>query len=236
MPNSHKRFPGHRWFFGKARAALLCSRREKGAPGPVVVDFMGGKSAYRRLRGSEGSQALARAVGVFSAGRPVSVLDATAGLAQDAFVLACLGCRVTLSERSAVVRALLDDGLARARRAPDVVPPLALMSLLEAPVIGKRGISEDQEKAYDVVYLDPMFPAGRRRASPGKEMVLLNRLLGSDDDADDLLQPALKLARHRVVVKRPRKAPDLGQKKPGWRLEGTCVRFDVYPLADWSQL
>ena len=43
---------------------------------------------------------MARAV---KAGGGVRVLDCTAGLARDAFVLASLGCEVTLVERSRVV-------------------------------------------------------------------------------------------------------------------------------------
>jgi 16S rRNA (guanine1516-N2)-methyltransferase len=37
------------------------------------------------------------------------------GLGKDAFVLASLGCRVTLVERNPVVHALLRDGLDRLR-------------------------------------------------------------------------------------------------------------------------
>ncbi len=212
---------------------LALQQTGKGVPGPVVVDFVTGKSARRRSAG--GQQALARAVGVFTAGRTLSVLDATAGLGQDAFVLACLGCRVTLSERSAVIRALLRDGLDRAQQVPEVSLSAGLMSLLEAPIIDGEAGYTDQENSYDVVYLDPMFPATKRRAAPGKEMALLSRLLGPDDEADSLLEPALKLARHRVVVKRPSRAPDLAGRAPGWRLEGSSVRFDVYPLRGLRQ-
>ena len=84
------------------------------APGPVRVDFVEGAAAHRRLYGGGSGQMIAKAVGVQSGVRPV-VLDATAGLGRDAFVLATLGCEMTLIERQPLIAALLEDGLARAR-------------------------------------------------------------------------------------------------------------------------
>ncbi len=82
----------------------------------------------------------------------------------------------------------------------------------------------------DVVYLDPMFPERQKSADVKKEMRAFHRLVGADADADDLLAPALAAARYRVVVKRPRKAPDLAGRPPSHRVEGKSSRFDVYAL------
>lgn len=73
------------------------------APGPVYVDFTQGKLAYRRRLGGGRQQALARAVGL-KGGYVPDVLDATAGLGGDSFVLACLGCQVRMVERLACCR------------------------------------------------------------------------------------------------------------------------------------
>ena len=62
-----------------------------GRSGEVRVDFVAGKSRHRRLYGGGKGQQIAKAVGVQGSVRP-SVLDATAGLGGDAFVLASLGC------------------------------------------------------------------------------------------------------------------------------------------------
>jgi 16S rRNA (guanine1516-N2)-methyltransferase len=80
----------------------------------------------------------------------------------------------------------------------------------------------------DVVYLDPMFPHRKKSAAVKKEMRLFQQLLGSDDDADLLLEPALTLAKKRVVVKRPSGAPFLANKKPHIEMLGKANRFDVY--------
>ena len=85
----------------------------RGAPGPISVDFLGGPVAYRSRSGRSRRQPIALAVGMRSGTR--TVMDATAGLGGDAFLLAALGCTVTAVERSPVLAALIRDGLARAR-------------------------------------------------------------------------------------------------------------------------
>ncbi|WP_457998882.1 class I SAM-dependent methyltransferase, partial [Klebsiella michiganensis] len=68
--------------------------------------------AHRRKFGGGRGEAVAKAVGIKGDYLP-DVVDATAGLGRDAFVLASVGCRVRMLERNPVVAALLDDGLAR---------------------------------------------------------------------------------------------------------------------------
>ena len=80
-----------------------------------------------------------------------------------------------------------------------------------------------------VICLDPMFPHRDKSALVKKEMRLLRPLAGNDDDAPALLEAALALASHRVVVKRPRHAPPLGGHAPGNVLAGQSSRFDIYP-------
>ncbi|KAF0594833.1 class I SAM-dependent methyltransferase [Pseudomonas aeruginosa] len=196
------------------------------SPGPVRVDFVEGASAHRRKFGGGSGQMIAKAVGVQPGIRP-RVLDATAGLGRDGFVLASLGCEVTLVERQPLIAALLEDGLERARRDPDVAPIAARMRLL-------GGNSADLMRVWDgeapqVIYLDPMFPHRDKSALVKKEMRLFRPLVGDDLDAPALLQAALALASHRVVVKRPRKAPIIEGPKPGYSLEGKSSRYDIYP-------
>ena len=104
------------------------------APGPVRVDFVEGAMAHRRLFGGGTGQMIAKAVGVQPGIRP-RVLDATAGLGRDAFVLASLGCAMTLIERQPLVAALLEDGLARAQGDAQVGHIVAQMQLLNGNAI-----------------------------------------------------------------------------------------------------
>ena len=196
------------------------------AAGAVRVDFVEGALAHRRLHGGGSGQMIAKAVGLQPGVRP-SVLDATAGLGRDAFVLAQLGCPVTLIERQPQIAALLADGLARARLDTEVAPIIERMHLLRGNAIDLMRTWHGE--APQVVYVDPMFPHRDKSALVKKEMRVFRPLVGDDDDAPALLAAALALASHRVVVKRPRKAPPIDGPAPGYVLEGKSSRYDIYP-------
>ncbi|WP_299592403.1 class I SAM-dependent methyltransferase [uncultured Microbulbifer sp.] len=208
----------------------LCATGRK-APGPVEVDFVAGAVAHRRKFGGGKGQQIAKAVGVRSGFYPL-VLDATAGLGRDAFVLASLGCEVRMLERNPVVYALLEDGVRRLYEAAHADPELASIAArlqLEPRVTSAAGwLAEQSAESIPVIYLDPMFPSRDKSAKVKKEMVAFHQVVGSDEDADSLLAPALAACYYRTVVKRPRLAPDLDEEKPSLRFEGKSGRFDVY--------
>lgn len=196
------------------------------APGPVRVDFVEGAVAHRRLFGGGSGQMIAKAVGIQPGVRP-SVLDATAGLGKDAFVLASLGCQMSLIERQPIIAALLEDGLDRGRQDREVGSIISQMRLLTGNSI--QLISNWEGEPPQVIYLDPMFPHREKTALVKKEMRLFRPLVGDDMDAPALLEAALALATHRVVVKRPRKAPCIDGPKPSYALDGKSSRYDIYP-------
>ena len=184
------------------------------------------RADWRELRVPGGLQALrgqplGRAVG--SAAR--TAIDATAGLGFDAFALAAVGLHVEAVEREPWVRALLEH--AHARAAAD-----AALAAIAARITLVAADAREHLAAHapvDVVLLDPMFPAKRKPdAKPPKAMQALAAVVGSDDDADALLVPALAVATQRVVVKRPRQAPPLANLQPAWKIEGKLLRLDVY--------
>ena len=196
------------------------------APGAIRVDFVSGAVAHRRQFGGGSGQMIAKAMGLQPGIRP-TVLDATAGLGRDAFVLAQLGCPVTLIERQPVIAALLEDGIQRALSDADTAPIMARLRLIGGNAIVL--MNTWSEEVPQVIYLDPMFPHRDKSAQVKKEMRLFRPLAGDDDDAPALLEAALALASHRVVVKRPRKAPAIAGEQPGYTLEGKSSRFDIYP-------
>lgn len=203
----------------------------------ITVDFVAGANHHRRLHGGGRSQAIAKAIGLKSGNRVPSVLDCTAGLARDAFVLASLACNVQMCERSPLVYLLLQDGLKRAASSDDsslceIINRMQLLSVDAKQYM----LTMAEEARPDVVYLDPMFPEKRKTAAVKKDMAAFHMLVGADQDADSLLPLALEVARYRVVVKRPRHAPHLDGCKPGLILEGDSTRFDIYPLRSMSLL
>ena len=193
--------------------------------GAVYVDFVGGSMEHRRKFGGGRGEAVAKAVGIKGVELP-SVIDATAGLGRDAFVLAVLGCQVRLVERHPVVYLLLQDGLNRAYQNAEI----GAMLRQNLRLLNVRQINElnPQTDCADVVYLDPMYPHKQKSALVKKEMRMFQYLVGADSDADKLLSPALQLAKKRVVVKRPGYAEYLCKKPPHFSRETKNHRFDIY--------
>ncbi|WP_439135600.1 class I SAM-dependent methyltransferase [Pseudomaricurvus sp.] len=197
----------------------------KKAPGPTHVDFESGAVAHRRKFGGGSGQMIAKAVGV-KLSRPLKVLDATAGLGKDAFVLASLGCEMVMCERNTVVAELLADGVRRARQSSD--PDLNAIAQRLSLSAGDSLQQLEGAVTADVVYLDPMFPDRTKSASVKKDMAAFHQVVGKDEDADQLLPLAKAVATYRVVVKRPRKAPFLNGESPTYQLTGKTSRYDIY--------
>lgn len=202
---------------------LELSKLDEPKLGAIKVDFVEGAVAHRRKFGGGRGQDIAKAIGLKHGFTP-HVVDGTAGLGRDSFVLASLGCKVTMIERMPIVAALLEDGLERAKLNSDVVDIAENMSLLHTSSLENL----DTAQAPDVIYLDPMYPHREKSAQVKKEMRIFQTLVGEDLDADGLLAPALALAKYRVVVKRPSYAPPLDGEKPSTSIKMKKNRFDVY--------
>ena len=207
-----------------SRAAELA---ELGAP--LQVDFLGGRFGYRLQHGGGRGQRLARAVGLRKGAPPPAVLDATAGMGRDAFLLAWLGCPVIGLERDPVVYALLEDGLRRALEAPATAERLGgrLRFVFADAADWLADCRAGAAATPDVVLLDPMHPDRGKSALVKREMRWFRALVGDDADSGDLLAPALAAARRRVVVKRPLHAAPLGPDL-SFSARGRSTRFDVH--------
>lgn len=195
-------------------------------PGPVAVSFDAPALQFRRRSGH--NELLGRAVGIKQGNLP-RVLDATAGLGRDAYVLADSGCHVRLIERSPVLAWLLRQAVEKASISaiPAVREAAQRMAVTAADSTGQV------VQAGEVVYLDPMFPDRRQKAAAKKDLTLLQHLHGSaggstaDDEAGALFDWAMSQQASRIVVKRGLKDAPLGGK-PTFSLKGKAIRFDVY--------
>ena len=192
---------------------------------PLSVDLTGGSMAFRGQQNVRNEMVVKAVLGRDKQHLP-RVIDATAGLGRDSFLLATLGCDVMMVERHPVVSALLQDGLRRYRESGDAA--------IAARLGFHRGNFVDQDFAEqslapaEVVYLDPMFPQREKSAKVKKEMQIFKHMVGADTDSDTLLNHAKTLATRRVVVKRPAKAPFLADTSPTYSLTGRSSRFDIY--------
>lgn len=204
----------------KIEARLYLRALHRPDYGAICADWLS-SDVQRRIAGGR-KQLLARAVGLNKTPLP-DILDATAGLGRDGYTLAALGATVTMAERHPQIAALLQDAHHR-----------ALLNTQTAAIAQRVHLTRHDaltafsSGAWDVVYLDPMYPHTGKTALPQKEMQIFRDLTNGDPDADALLQPALTCARKRVVVKRPSKAPWLAGRQPSLELRGTQARYDIY--------
>lgn len=188
------------------------------------VDFVTGAVAHRLRFGGGRGQDLAKAMGL-RAGKTPLIVDATAGLGRDAFLLASLGAQVTLIERSEKMHALLDQGMKRAARAGgEFREIIGRMTLL-------KGDAKDllPELSGEAILIDPMHPPRSNSALVKRELRQVRDIVGTDDDAADLVRMALKHARNRVVLKWPAKAaPIKGIEPCTHQIYGKTTRYDVF--------
>ena len=192
---------------------------------PLSVDFLSGPVYYRFVNDRRINQPLARAAGLKQGYRPL-ILDGTAGFGEDGFVLATLGCRVMMIERSPVIWALLADGISRCRdneRVAEVFDQRVTLKL--ADTIDYLCSTEPE---FDTIFLDPMYPSVPKSPLNKLKMRTLRELVGDDSDGSKLLAAALGCARRRGAVKRPTRADHLGGLAPSYVINSKSSRYDVY--------
>ena len=187
----------------------------------VAAQFDSAAMQHRRKGGH--NEMLGRAVGLKADQKPL-IWDATGGLGRDAFILADLGCQVTLCERVPVLAWLLDQAVqaAAVSGTDQVREAAARMVVLAADSKTLRAPTDT------VIYLDPMFPERKKAAAVKKEAAMLQHLADRVDDSASLWQWAWDQPVERIVVKRPLRAPILGHIRPAHTLKGKSVRFDVF--------
>lgn len=190
----------------------------------LICDFVGGAVGHRLRQGGGRGQALAKAIGLKGGNNPW-VIDATAGLGRDAFLLASLGAKVTLIERNDLMHNLLQDGMERAKvENEEYAQIIERMTLI-------KGDAKDILPTLnpEVILIDPMHPPRQKSALVKKEMRLIREIVGTDLDAKELMKVALRIATSRVVLKWPmRAAPIEGIRKPSHQITGKSTRYDVF--------
>lgn len=188
-------------------------------------DYTGMK---KRLRtGNLQRELLVKAVRIRGRGE-ITVLDAAAGMGEDALLLAAAGFRVILYERDPVIAALLRDTLNRASADPSMTEIVSRMEFHEGDSIGAM---RNMKKEMDVIYLDPMFPEKKKSSLTKKKFQLLHYLEKPCEEEEELLQAAMDAEPAKIVIKRPLKGPWLADRKPAHSYKGKAVRYDCLVFA-----
>lgn len=186
------------------------------------ISFIDNKTIHRLTHGGGKQQPIARAIGLHRH-KNLRVLDATAGLGQDGFLLAHLGATVFMLERVEAVYIALKEALLEAKaQYPETCARITLTHE------DANAFMKNNPCHVDVIYLDPIFPEAKKSALNKKNIRALRELVGPDLDADALLINAQKQNPRKIVVKRPKQAPFLNNQAPQQQQIGKSNRFDIY--------
>lgn len=208
-----------------------CAHQESGngeilkrATSELRVDFVDGPVGHRLRFGGGRGQDLAKAMGLRDGKTPM-IIDATAGLGRDSFLLASLGAQVIMIERSEHMHRLLVDGMERAAleggQYRDIIGRMTLL----------QGDAKDliPELSGEAILIDPMHPERKNSALVKQDLRQVREIVGTDPDAADLVRLAIQHARKRVVLKWPAKAdPIEGVQACSHQIRGKSTRYDVF--------
>lgn len=159
----------------------------------------------------------------------LTVIDATAGLGEDSFILAAAGFRVKLYERDEIIFKLLKDAYERALDDSKLSLYAGRMEIFNEDSIEALKNSEGRA---DIVYLDPMFPERKKSSQVKKKFQLIHQLEAPCADEEELFNAAKASKPFKIVVKRPLKGEVLAGQKPSYSLNGKAIRMDVYVFAE----
>ncbi len=181
----------------------------------------------RTLKHTIGSELVVKAARMKNMPDHPVLLDATAGMGEDSFLLAAFGFNVKLYERNPVMADLLEDALNRAKADPGTAEIAGRMELFrEDSIVAMSHLSYHA----DVILLDPMFPERQKSAKVKKKFQLIHTLEAPCEDEEELLSAAIMAAPAKIIIKRPIKAPFLADRKPSYDVRDKIIRYDCIVL------
>ena len=192
----------------------------------LKCSFIEGPILHRLKYGKGRGQNLAKAVGMkFNKNR--NIIDATAGLGYDSFILASIGAKVTLIERSQKMYELLqngiDEGLSFGGEIEKIIKRMELVFGDSKDILPKL--------TPEVIMIDTMYKDRKKTALVKNNMRLVRDIVGPDSDYIDLLKVALNCATNRVVLKQPRYAEPIKEiRKCSHQILGKTIRYDIFMI------
>ena len=190
----------------------------------LKCSFIEGPILHRLKYGKGRGQNLAKAIGMkFNKNR--NIIDATAGLGYDSFILASLGAKVTLIERSQKIHELLqngiDEGISFGGEIEKIINRMELLFGDSKDILPKL--------TPEVIMIDTMYKERKKTALVKNNMRLVREIVGPDSDYIELLKVALNCAQNRVVLKQPRYAEPIKEiRKCSHQILGKTIRYDIF--------
>ena len=184
----------------------------------IISSFRSG-SFTNRIKNFQRESHLKKAIG-YGGESSKKILDCTAGLGHDAFILALLGQYVTFVEKNKGLCILFELAL-------ENLPPTSYFQEAKEriTIINDDSASfVDKLFDYDVVYIDPMFE-DRGNAGRSGMMSLISDYLDDFTDVSDVL---IRSKFNRLVIKRQKQFKQSGNIAPSFILHGKSINFHVF--------
>ena len=185
------------------------------------VDFLKGKLGWRLKRAQhEGN--LKKALG--KKDKKLFIFDATAGLLSDTMIFLSLGHKVVAVEQSKILFCLVNDAIQRAR---DKIPHLNNLEFLNDNSLLAY---KKQNKVFDVIYLDPMYPIIKKSTKKRGSINSIKQILEFENllsDEKEIIGKFMKYNWKKIIIKRPLKS-DENYSNINYQVKGKTTRFDIY--------
>ena len=187
---------------------------------PLKINIQKGALGWRLARAQHETH-LKKAIG--KTDRPLRILDATAGLLGDSMIMLALGHSVTAYEQSKILYMLLNNEL---NQLSETDSHLINFQLINSNVCEINF----NEKSFDVVYFDPMYPEDKSSSARRSDLKKINSILeieGLASDPESTFTYLRNIPSTKLIVKRPLKA-DAFKGSINYQVLGKSVRFDIY--------
>lgn len=221
-------------FFKNQELAEIINNYDIWCEKGLSIDFNSSKT-YLRCKNLSKSDLLIKACGKkILDKKPEHIIDATAGLGTDSFILsyAFKNTEISLIEENKIISLLLKNGIKNGLENssyPDTQKTCEQMQLYNGNAINII----PELKPADIIYLDPMFAENSFKGAVKKPMQLMHNICPAPslDNINNLLETSLKHAKNRVIVKRAKAAPIISPNnniKPNYQISGKAIRYDIY--------
>lgn len=184
----------------------------------IISSFRSG-SFTNRIKNFQRESLLKKAIG-FDSKISKKILDCTAGLGHDAFILALLKQNVTVVEKNMGLCILFELALENLPQTPYFQEAKERITIINDDSASLAGKLSD----YDVIYIDPMFE-DRGNAGRSGMMSLISDYLDDFTDVSDVL---IRSKFNRLVIKRQKQFKQSGNIAPSFILHGKSINFHVF--------
>ena len=202
-------------------------------PKHIYIDYISHIIANKSSYKLNYQDPLPKAMGLIKLkGENLTILDGTAGLTVDSFGIMQMhnNIKFTLIEQSPIVYQLIKDARSRLKNS-NIAHLKALgnnMELANTDCMSYLETSIQNNKKFDIIYLDPMFEKPQYNAKPKKNMQFLQEFCSNPNSVEDLLKASLARVSNRVVLKRSKNHPKLFEKLINFSVITKQLRYDVY--------